>query len=106
VIDKLTAYSSGRGAQSMGEVVMKAIIASALIAAFVVAGSEPSFAKRDCKADISEFDTAVKTTKAGKADVTKATKLRDEAQKDCLGKGGTAMGDADMQQALKLVGAR
>jgi hypothetical protein len=48
----------------------------------------------------------VKTTKASKAQVAQAMKLRNEANKDCSEKGGTAMGDADMQQALKLVGAR
>lgn len=85
---------------------MKSIIASAVVAAFALAGPMPSLAKTDCRHDISQFDAAVKTTKASKAEVAKATKLRDEAQKDCLAKGGSAAGDADMQQALKLVGAR
>lgn len=85
---------------------MKSLIASAVVAAFALAGPIASLAKTDCRNDIGEFDAAVKTTKAGKANVAKATKLRDEAQKDCLAKGGSALGDADMQQALKLVGAR
>jgi len=85
---------------------MKATFVLAVITGLALIGPTPSLAKKDCKSDISEFDTAVKTTKVSKADVLKATKLRDEAQKDCLSKGGTAMGDADMQQALKLIGAR
>ncbi|PWI49894.1 hypothetical protein B5K03_33700 [Rhizobium phaseoli] len=85
---------------------MRRILSSVVIAIIVVAGSAPSYAKTDCKKDIAEFDAAAKTTKVNKAELAKATKLRDEANKDCLAKGGSAMGDADMQQALKLIGAR
>jgi hypothetical protein len=84
---------------------MKRIILLVL-AAMALAGTSPSFAKTDCKKDVADFDLAVKTTKATKADVAAATKLRDEANKDCTEKGGSAKGDADMQQALKLIGAQ
>ena len=48
----------------------------------------------------------VKTTKAKSADVQRAMKLRDEAHSDCVEKGGSAKGDADMRQALKLIGTK
>lgn len=85
---------------------MRLILSSAIIAIVATAGAIPSYAKTDCKKDIAEFDAAAKTTKVAKADLVKATKLRNEANKDCTAKGGSAMGDADMQQALKLIGAR
>lgn len=85
---------------------MKSLIVSAVIAAFALSLPIPSLAKTDCRKDIGEFDAAVKVAKASKTNVAKATKLRNEAQKDCLAKGGSASGDADMQRALKLVGAR
>jgi hypothetical protein len=87
---------------------MKNIMVSVVLAgmALAVAGASPSLAKTDCKKDISEFDAGVKTTTASKADVDKAMKLRDEANKDCTEKGGSAKGDADMKQALKLIGIK
>jgi hypothetical protein len=88
------------------EEVMRILLSSVVIAVVTMAGPVPSYAKSDCKKDIAEFDAAAKTTTAPKADLAKATKLRNEANKDCLAKGGSAMGDADMQQALKLIGAR
>jgi hypothetical protein len=94
------------GYHGEGRNVMKMTIASVLVAVLVLAVPMPSFAKADCRKDISEFDAAVKTTKATKADVVKATKLRDEANKDCMATGGSPTGDANMQQALKLIGAR
>lgn len=85
---------------------MKPIIAAAVLAALALSGASASFAKSDCKKDISEFDAGVKTTKASTVNVAKATKLRDEANKDCLAKGGSAQGDADMKQALMLIGVK
>lgn len=77
----------------------------AIIAGSLLLVASPSFAKTDCNKDVAEFDAAVMTTTASKAVVVKATKLRDEAKKDCDA-GGTKAGDADMQQALKLIHAR
>ncbi|RDJ02321.1 hypothetical protein [Rhizobium grahamii] len=85
---------------------MRLVLSSAIIAIIAATGAAPSYAKTDCKKDIAEFDAAAKTTKINKAELAKATKLRDEANKDCVAKGGSASGDADMQQALKLIGAR
>lgn len=85
---------------------MKRVVASVMFAALALAGTSPSFAKVDCRKDISEFDAAVKTTKASTADVNKAMKLRHEAAKDCSVKGGSPAGDADMRQALMLIGAK
>ncbi len=85
---------------------MRTVLSSVVIAMIALAGAAPSHAKTDCKKDIAEFDAAAKTATAPKADLVKATKLRNEAHKDCIAKGGSAMGDADMQQALKLIGAR
>ena len=56
-------------------------------------------AKTDCHNDIREFDAAVKTTTAKKADVQKAMRLWDEARKDCQEKGGTSVGDAEALEA-------
>jgi hypothetical protein len=85
---------------------MKRIFAVSMAAAFVLAAPLPLLAKSDCKKDIVQFDAAVKTTKAKMVDVNKAIKLRDEANKDCLAKGGSAQGDADMRQALLLIGVK
>ncbi len=57
-----------------------------LIAAMAIAGASTTFAaaKTDCKKDIAQFDLAVKTTKAGKADVASAKKMRiAEAARNC-----------------------
>src|SRR5262245_5048381 len=77
-----------------------------VLAALLLLGASPVFAKTDCRADLREFDAAVKTTNANSADVQRAMKLRKEASYDCTEKGGSAKGDADMQQALKLIGIR
>jgi len=78
-------------------------VGAAILALTVVS---PVMAKTDCNKDLREFDAAVKTTAAKKADVQKAVRLRDEAGKDCREKGGTSLGDADMRQALTLIGVK
>lgn len=85
---------------------MKAKMITVAAALLALAFGTPVLAKTDCGKDIREFDAAVKKTAASKADVQKAMKLRDEANKDCQGKGGTAQGDADMRQALTLIGVK
>lgn len=60
----------------------------------------------NCKKDVAEFDAAVKTTKASKANVDKAMKLRNEAAKDCTEKGGSVNGGKDMDAAMKLIGIK
>lgn len=82
---------------------MKAKMITVAAALLGLALGAPVLAKTDCNKDLHEFDAAVKTTTASKADVQKAMKLRDEAGKDCREKGGTAAGDADMRQALTLI---
>ena len=84
---------------------MKHIIVPTL-ASLLFLGHSPTLAKTDCQADLREFDAAVKITKAKITDVQRALKLRDEANSDCVEKGGSAKGDADMQQALKLIGTK
>ncbi|MGO4441661.1 hypothetical protein [Rhizobium sp. RAF56] len=82
----------------------KMISTAAAVLALVIVS--PGMAKTDCNNDIREFDAAVKITTAKKADVQKAMRLRNEARKDCQEKGGTPVGDADMRQALTLIGAK
>lgn len=60
----------------------------------------------DCRKDIVEFDAAVKTTIASKANVDRAMKLRNEGAKNCTEKGGTKHGDADIDGTLALIGVR
>ena len=86
---------------------MKRLVYTVIAAVALTAGS-PVFAagKADCKKDIAEFDAAVKTTTVSTANVARAMKLRNEGAKDCVDKGGTARGDADLDGALALIGAR
>jgi hypothetical protein len=84
---------------------MSILIRSAIVAASLIVIASPSWAKTDCNKDIAEFDAAVMNTTASKTTVAKATKLRDEARKDCDA-GGSKSGDADMRQALKLIHAK
>jgi hypothetical protein len=79
-----------------------------LIAVMAIVGGSTEFAaaKTDCNKDIAQFDLSVKTTKASNADVARAKKMRNEAAKDCTEKGGTARGDTDMTEAMKLIGVR
>lgn len=59
-----------------------------------------------CSTEITNFDAAVKTTKAAKADITKAKKLRNKAAKLCKQASGEKKGEADILSALKLIGAQ
>ncbi|MBS0565267.1 MAG: hypothetical protein JSR87_12585 [Proteobacteria bacterium] len=66
----------------------------------------PILAAGACTDDLAKFDAAAKTSSAKKADMDKALTLRNEAAKDCKEKGGTKKGAADLDKALKLIGAK
>lgn len=78
-----------------------------LAAAIALAVAAPVMAAGfDCKKDIVEFDAAVKTTTASQANVERAMRLRKLGAKDCAEKGRKIHGDANLDAALALIGAR
>lgn len=85
---------------------MKRIILPVVAVLSLVGGPLFAATTNPCSTNIAAFDTAVKTTKAAKADVTAATKLRNKAAKLCKKSSGVKKGEADLSSAMALIGAK
>jgi uncharacterized protein YdbL (DUF1318 family) len=94
------------GAPHQGGDHMRYFLLAVTLTSMTLASLSSSYAATDCKKDISDFDAAVKTSTATKPNIKEAMKIRDEAYKDCMQKGGSATGDADMAKAQKLIGIK
>jgi len=87
----------------MKRILLPVVAAFALIGTPMLAATTTT---NPCTSDIAAFDAAVKTTKAAKADVTKATKLRNKAVKLCKKSSSVKKGEADLSAAMSLIGAK